>query len=439
MPFPGQLVWPALVAACQGAPKSTTDTDDFSIVLDQLDGSVNAVFAASTSTVWAVGGRPGRALILRYDGTSWVRMEIADGQELNWIWGASDDALIAVGNAGAVMLWDGLTWSESFSGTDADLHGVWGSSADDVWIVGGSDDAQATQGVILLRVGAAWAPSAQDGHYASQLTAVWGNDTDRWIVGHSVSGAALILTWQTDAWVREPVGIDCDLSGIDGRSGQVFAAGGDGTRGIVLTRENGEWAEISETAGLDLVGEPDLTGVSLAGDLLWVSGEQGYVASAPLPVNASSLLAEPQLPTDQCLRGVWANSIWGEWLFGGGCPDETVDFGVVLHRGQPEIAGGPVQTLSTDSDAGSTDGGGSVDAPPPLGPGEECPTGFGCRDDLICLYFQETAELICTHECDDISDCDEFGESCCDRAGCQFPTVCIPTSYEACGLWCPNG
>jgi hypothetical protein len=91
---------------------------------------------SSGSIVYAVGnpwmdGIQKKFTILRYNGSSWGRMEtplVPAGKsgKLRGIWGRSSSSIFAVGEDGVILIYDGSNWGLMTSGTTAGLYDIWG-------------------------------------------------------------------------------------------------------------------------------------------------------------------------------------------------------------------------------------------------------------------------------------------------------------------------
>ncbi len=99
---------------------------------------LEAVFAASPTAVWAVGGTNAATIVKSTGNGKWTTETPPDPNAfLYGVWGSSATDLYAVGAGGAILhsTGDGQ-WAAQTSGTMNSLHAVWGSSANDVWVVG---------------------------------------------------------------------------------------------------------------------------------------------------------------------------------------------------------------------------------------------------------------------------------------------------------------
>ena len=81
----------------------------------------------------------------------WAPMNSPTAVDLQDVWGASPDAVFAVGDQGTILFFDGASWTPMVSGTAERLSGVFGRSAMDVYAVG-------EQGTVLHYDGMSWTP-----------------------------------------------------------------------------------------------------------------------------------------------------------------------------------------------------------------------------------------------------------------------------------------
>lgn len=61
-----------------------------------------------------------------------MAMDTPGGAWLESVWGASEDAVFAVGEGETILRFDGGGWASMESGTSETLVGVWGSSDQNV-------------------------------------------------------------------------------------------------------------------------------------------------------------------------------------------------------------------------------------------------------------------------------------------------------------------
>ncbi|MEK6608449.1 MAG: hypothetical protein AABZ30_12385 [Myxococcota bacterium] len=439
VPFFG-LFLGLFLGACEDDPDGNESAGSLKVVLSDLDGAAQALFAPSPDALFVAGGRAGRGMILRYDGKEWTRMDGGGEQELHGLWGAADDAIWAVGDGGTILRWDGAEWTAEASSTEADLYAVWGRPGSEIWAVGGSP-APGPSSVIVRRTAAGWVPDEASGTWNSTLRGVGGDSERAWIVGGGdAEGALLLEREEGGAWARVDARGDADLFAVHAREGEAWAVGRDALgAGVALRRREGAWAPTQGS-----LPEP-LMGVFVDDEAVFLAGSRGYLAR----VARSDDAALEERPADEatravlgerCLAAVIVDEAWGLWAAGGGCPGDNADLGILAHEGEA-ASGGPVRNLEHDGGAAPDAGGGDdrdggIDQPPDgagIGPGDECPSGTGCAAGLQCWFLAEAVRFVCTHPCGDADDCGNFASPCCTEPGQQTSTtVCIPEKTGAC-------
>jgi hypothetical protein len=131
-----------------------------------------AIFAVSSSDVWAVGGSTMGTEVAHWNGTQWTT-SVSD-VALYGAWGAASNDVWFVGSNGAIRRWNGTTVTIVASPRPATLTAVFGRGADDVFAVG---DA----GTVLHWNGTTW--SRLDTGCGTDLSAVFASGTNVWIGG----------------------------------------------------------------------------------------------------------------------------------------------------------------------------------------------------------------------------------------------------------------
>jgi hypothetical protein len=266
--------------------------------------SLNSVWGASPSEIFAVGVQCRHSLILRYDGTAWTQPDPTcigpaastnfasvwgsspssvllverespspspsqqtgtsiyrfDGQAtwfpeyyhfcsypcdgyLNAVWSGSPTYAIAVGDSGFIVHYDGAAWTAHPSGTTQHLNAVWGSGSG----AGAAIFAVGDAGTILSFDGTNWV--AQTSGTTQPLYGIWGSSpTDVFAVG--VGGT--IRHYDGSAWSAQTSGSTQTLRAVSGNSGNsVFAVGDAST---ILRYDGTSWTSQSAGASIDLRG-----------------------------------------------------------------------------------------------------------------------------------------------------------------------------------------
>ena len=415
-----------LCHACTCGDDDGPPADPWTVVLPEVPGGNIVSGAVIGEHVYAVGGREGRAMILRWDGTEWAEMPGAGRALLWWIWGSRVDSVYAVGESGTILHFDGTRWSRMPTArAQVTFWGVWGAADDDVWAVGGSATSPALTGAIYHYDGTRWLPIPAPEGVNANLFKIWGSGSrDVWIVGER----GTILHWSGGAWAKVDSPTDATLTGLWGTStSNVWVAGGL-NNGFVLHYDGAGWSMWA-----DLLPRA-LTGVYMGSDrVLHVSGFAGLLGHFE-----GDRFVESPAPTDKCLHALWGSDDLG--LFTGSA---NLTFGeestptVLLHHpgtfpsSEVGIAPGPDGGREDAGlpDAMAIDGG--------AGAGDECSAAAPCASGLDCWTFAYLAppEDRCTHDCQRALDCvAEFGPgACCRTPGPQTTrTVCYQDALGLC-------
>ena len=199
------------------------------------DGKWQALEVAAVGESWlhAVGGAGTSVWIVGDGGLSFVSaagsfLKVATPVKTNLIdvWGATDDQVWAVGDAGPVIRWDGMAWLKvptgPMGGVVTNLRAVWGSGADDVWVVG-------TESTILHWNGQRFEKQSMMAGYS--LNDVWGRKKDD---VYAVGSDGIALHYDGTSWTKLESGTQSALESVYGDAQHVFAAGMDG---VVLSLE----------------------------------------------------------------------------------------------------------------------------------------------------------------------------------------------------------
>lgn len=280
------VAWTLLAMLAQGCGEDGVNRpggeDGPPFVFQTLDNlptlyDLNAVWAAGPNDVIAVGRR---GTAVHFDGTQWSEYFVEPNQSLWGVWGASVDDVFAVGDGGTVARKASPQWIGMTSGTTQGLRGVWGTAADDVFAVG-------LEGTILHYDGAEWTQMSSP--TARALFAVWGRASDDVF---AVGLAGTILQYDGVGWAIVPSGTDETLAAISGDpAGMVVAVG---NRGVALRNDGDAWH------ALDTGSDDVLQSVCVvATDLAFAAGANGTV----LRYNGIDWIASPT-PTTAWLFGI---------------------------------------------------------------------------------------------------------------------------------------
>jgi photosystem II stability/assembly factor-like uncharacterized protein len=122
--------------------RSTNGGTNWAPMASATSAKLNSVWGSSASDVYAVGnsyvdGANFKRTIVRYNGTSWSKMDAGTGFEhLFGVWGSSSSDIYAAGTYGLMLHYNGSAWSSAGGGMSDTLYDVWGSSASSVFAAG---------------------------------------------------------------------------------------------------------------------------------------------------------------------------------------------------------------------------------------------------------------------------------------------------------------
>jgi len=171
---------------------------------------LNAVGAAASGAVWAVGGSarahgPSQPLVLRLDGPSWSSVPApaslhsatlngvaASGRRAAWVVGTTRSG----GDRAFSLQTDGRNWRvvpiDPVAALSADLNAIWAAAPDDVWAVGSSFDGRWYRPLVEHGARGRWSRVPVPGipGYDSHLMAVTGfAGGELWAAGSASRGA----------------------------------------------------------------------------------------------------------------------------------------------------------------------------------------------------------------------------------------------------------
>jgi hypothetical protein len=239
--------------------------------------SLNAVYAVSANSVWAVGELGSS---VRFNGTTWSPVTTGSAENLRSVW-ASGNIAYAVGDNGEAVRFNGATWARYTTPTTEHLHGIAGLDPDNVIAVGdfgtiirfdGSEFDQVSSGV------------------TADLYTVAVSPTDNKVYVSGSFGTVLQLSG-SNVTIESPYTTRFIASMVDA-SGNLWTAG---QRGIVQRRTGSSWTVLNLA--------PDLLDVwSTSSNNAWAVGEFGFIYRWN-----GSTWARQEAPTRERLNTVWAS------------------------------------------------------------------------------------------------------------------------------------
>ena len=214
-------------------------------LVDPKFGSIQSMWGAGPSDIWAVGDANG---IAHYDGTKWSFFQkpstsiLSDGYALGAVWGTSATSAWAVGTvSGAgidkaqVLHWTGSDWVEPSAklnglGESYILNGVWAAGDADVWTVGATTDGK---GFAAHLHDGAWEKLPLDP--AGTYFSVWGSDPAHVWIGTGTS----ILAYDGAGFTPVSTGLTSKVLALAGTSASdVWAFG---TSGLARHWDGATW------------------------------------------------------------------------------------------------------------------------------------------------------------------------------------------------------
>jgi hypothetical protein len=321
----GALTFALLLTGCPGEDRPvtpepdagpdapTTPAPEWRTVLEGLDGSLLAIWGASSKDVWSVGGSLGNgfeSLVIRFDGTKWRREKPSPSRTETywWVHGTSGSDVWLVGEQGRITHWDGASFREDTSGTTATLFGVMAFSATDVWAVGGTPESTTGPNDVVLHFdGASWKDEALPEKNGRAMFKVWGSSgDDLYVVGE----AGTVWHRANGAFVREAQGVALNrLTTVHGCGpDQVIAVGG---RELLTSNGKGEWKRS------DMLLVNDVNGVSCTN----AGGKPSAVivggGSLKLRLVDGNWVSDFGSPPLVDLHGAWVDEAGAMWAAGG--------------------------------------------------------------------------------------------------------------------------
>ncbi len=283
-----------MLTFCAGC--TPCDGDSVCVIGDDLPGGMLNVRAVAADDVWLVGSSPDPAIAegyppgpaaLHWDGVEWtaVATNAWDGVEVWAVWATPEEAVF-VGNEGTILELDvEMRVVSRVSGPPAEttFFGVWGASSDALWAVGQTLDGQGPP-ALWRRQDGAWAewepPLLGPGQIYFKVHGRSADDL--WIVG--TGGTA--LRWDGQRLVRVPTDTDVDTSmeplfTVHVHGDHPIAVGGAGN-GLILEWDGAVWRDANPGLLRGLNGicsghDGSFTAVGQAGtrthlvDSVWVS------------------------------------------------------------------------------------------------------------------------------------------------------------------------
>lgn len=315
-------------------PTPVPQPGELDLVLQNLPGALLSITGTSPTDVIAVGADPGDGkgpMVLRYDGTSWRRLETGATGDLWWISVTPvDGAFYMAGDGGLVLRFDPV--SEEFTRQDTPtggiLYGIWGAAADDLWAVGDAGDGGTA--IVLRNTGAGWSEVDVSGvrpQGVPTLFKVWGRSTSE---VYAVGGSGVILRYDGEEWSLVPSGTTRTLFTVSGNDSIVAAVGGF-ISGVVVELDGDEFVDATPA------NFPQMNGVFVPDEGTPAAG--GVSRATGLRESGTWRQVDDGIDTLRDYHAVWVDSEEGIWAVGGDLSAGILDRGVVAYGGPQNVSG----------------------------------------------------------------------------------------------------
>lgn len=313
-------------------------TGALSPVLENLSGALLSVSGTSATDVIAVGADPGDGLgpmVMRYDGSSWRRLQSGATGDLWWISVTPIDGTFFMSGAGGLVLrFD--PQSEEFSRDETPtaglLYGIWGAGAADLWAVGDRNPTGSGAALVLRNQGTGWTEVDVSGLAPAPgvraLFKVWGRAADE---VYAVGAGGALLTFGGEDWQLGASGTTRNLFTVHGNSSLVAAVGG--FLGGAIVEDGGSGFTNVSPAAID-----QMNGVFVSPDGVAVAAGVGLATAVRDEVNGWREVDASDDPLRD-YHAVWVDPEGGVWAVGGNLTVGNLNFGILAYGGPRQVSG----------------------------------------------------------------------------------------------------
>tara|TARA_R110002096_G_scaffold44524_9_gene119889 strand:+ start:47579 stop:48610 length:1032 start_codon:yes stop_codon:yes gene_type:complete len=300
--------------------------DTWQLVSEGQSGALLSVWGTSSTDVWTVGAdaRDGTGpLVLHYDGSAWQRIETGETEgNLWWVHGFDQGPIFMGGDGGVILRYDNGVFTKMTTPDVGTVFGMWGASPDAMWAVG---SLTPTSGGFAWRLdGDTWTVEPGIPAAVTADAALWKvngrSADDLYLVGSS----GVALHWNGTAISTVDTGTATSLFTVHCSSDRVVAVGGLAT-GSIVEYDGTSWQTTTPE------NAPGLTGVFIGPDDEGIAvGQYGAVYERTggnwRPANMGFTL-------DQGFHATWIDPDGGVWAVGGQTYATPMTDGMILHRG----------------------------------------------------------------------------------------------------------
>ncbi len=229
------------------------------------NAELKGLFVDSAKNAWMVG-RDGFTGRWGFQAGQIQPITSSTNNDLYAIWGAAEDQLWAVGQAGTLLEWNGSQWSSLIDLPGNLFIDIWGSDPDDIWAVGDREFYHKSGGV--------WQDQSPD--FSGLVYSIHGSSpANVWAVG--IDGFS--WHWNGSVWSMEFEKSGSDLNDVFVLNQNQLWAVGD--RGAIFIHENDNWesmtTKVREATNFSAAcsnSEDDIWIASTAGDLRHYDGSK---------------------------------------------------------------------------------------------------------------------------------------------------------------------
>ena len=285
------------------------------LVQQELPSALMSVQVVSNGDVYAVGSdvEDGRGpYVLRFDGSSWTRLQTGAAGDLWWVHEVGPDKIWMSGANRLVLRYQPSTGT--FTQFDAGegpeiLYGIWGLSGDDIWAVGGKKC-----GVALRYDGSSWRelelPELEGAVCLPNLFKVWGPAADEvWMVGER---GVTIAFDGTDLALQQTESGRTLFTVHGDANGELITAVGGQLSGEIWELVDGVWTEVTPERARQMLGVnvgPDGETVAVGEDASSIRrGSDGWAIEENGLFDAVG---------DLTFHAVWSDADGNAWAVGG--------------------------------------------------------------------------------------------------------------------------
>jgi hypothetical protein len=312
----------ALAGCGEESPPVPDAVPEWTLVHDDLESALISVWGTSAEDVWAVGADSGAGpLVLHWDGASWTALDSGVRADFYWAFGFEAGPVFLGGTNGTIVRYEAGVFERMQTPGNGTVFGIWGASPDALWAVGGAEGGS-SGGFAWQIDGDAWVEAdgfPDDVAGSKAIWKVWGSAADDvWLVG--TAGSA--LHFDGAAFSSENLGSGESLFTVHYAGGRFAAVGGFAT-GLLFENAGTGWSaeDASDFPGLVGVALTERGGYAVGSFGTFIERADGVWREAKGP------------PTIETLHAIWVDPDGGLWSVGGQVQARPLVRGLLAYRG----------------------------------------------------------------------------------------------------------